>query len=234
MTTDHVGLGGAELLPRRGARLDARLAERVGAAGGLDHLGHPVAADERWVEPLQARRRAAAAHPRPPSEQRSTRNSSSLRRCSPRSGTPHSAPSRTRSASTSSRVSGSSESTSGSPGRRARDRAHVVVGDGAHGAEGLGHDQVRLEPFELFRVEPVDRLALGGELAHGGVDLAGREAVGDLAPREAWALQRCGRPVALVRDGDDVVAQAEREERLGRGRDEAGDPWEGEYGCAYA
>ena len=39
----------------------------------------------------------------------------------------------------------------------------------------------------------------------------------------AWQLERRGRVVALVRDGDELGSEAEREQHLGRGRDEADD-----------
>jgi hypothetical protein len=65
-----------------------------------------------------------------------------------------------------------------------RDRDHVVVGDGAHGAQPLGDDQVGLELDQATRVELVDRLAALGPLAHGGVDLGRAQAAGQHVARD--------------------------------------------------
>ena len=89
--------------------------------GDLDHLGHPVAADERRVEPLERDDARPSAHPRPRVANRfeaSTRaHGGGARRARARRIRRPAGPGPP---STSSSVSGSSESTSGSPGRPPR------------------------------------------------------------------------------------------------------------------
>ena len=82
-----------------------------------------------------------------------------------------------------------------------RNGAHVVHGHRAHGAQRLGHDQVRLKLLELLLVELVERLAAVGALTHGTVDLAGAEPLGDHAAREVREPLDALRVVALVGDG---------------------------------
>ena len=57
---------------------------------------------------------------------------------------------------------------------------------------------------------------------HGAVDLAGVEAVLDHGPGQVGERSRLGGEVALVGDGDDAVAEAEGEQHLRRGWDQAG------------
>ena len=102
-----------------------------------------------------------------------------------------------------------------------RDRAHVVDRDGAHLAERLGHDQVRLELAQPLRVQLVEVLAALRALAHGGVDLRRREPLRDDRARQVWQLRGLWRIIALVSDPDDVGAESEREQRLGSGGNEA-------------
>ena len=71
-------------------------------------------------------------------------------------------------------VCGSSAITRGRDRQLGRERRDLVVGDRADRAQRLGHDQVGLELAQQVGVELVDRLAGGGALAHGGVDLAPR------------------------------------------------------------
>ena len=99
-------------------------------------------------------------------------------------------------------------------------RAHVVERDGADLAHRLRDDQVHAELLERVLVELVQRLAAAGALAHRGVDLGGGQALGNHAAGEVGELFRAGRVVTLVRDRGDAVAEAEREQHLGRGRNE--------------
>ena len=57
-----------------------------------------------------------------------------------------------------------------------RDLDHLLVGDGADGADRLGDDQVGCELCQQLLVEFVERLALGDARLHRPVDLAGAEA----------------------------------------------------------
>ena len=100
------------------------------------------------------------------------------------------------------------------------DRLHVLEGDGADLAYGLRDDQVHVELAERRLVELVQGLPAARALAHRGVDLGRRQAVGDHAPREVRELLHAGRVVTLVGHGDDAVTEVEREEQLGRRRDE--------------
>ena len=72
-------------------------------------------------------------------------------------------------------------------------------------------------------VELVDRLACQGALLDGGVDLGRGQPGREHVPRDLRKLKGCSRVVALVRDGDKVGAETEREQHLGRGGDEADD-----------
>ena len=74
------------------------------------------------------------------------------------------------------------------------------------------------ELLERALVELVEGLAASGALAHRGVDLGGRQALGNHAAGEVGELFRAGRVVTLVRDRGDAVAEAEGEQHLGRGR----------------
>ena len=101
-----------------------------------------------------------------------SRTASSRRRPPPPAARPPRAPPaasarRGTSASTSPIVDGSSEITSRPRGQPAGRGDHVVEGDRAHLAHGLGHDQVGLELAQRGLVELVERLARPGPLAHG-------------------------------------------------------------------
>ena len=104
----------------------------------------------------------------------------------------------------------------------------LVVGDRADRAQLLRDDQVGLELAQRALVELVDRLAALGALAHRGVDLAP-----SCSPAGSTSRVTCGsvaaprRVIALVRDADDVVAEPEREQQLGRVGHEADDPHRG-------
>ena len=103
------------------------------------------------------------------------------------------------------------------------DRLDVLVGDRADRAQRLRDDQVGLQVAQRRLVELVDRAALLGELAHRAVDLGRLEPGPDHVARDLRQLEHLRRVVALVRDGGNLVAQAEREQHLGGGRDEGDD-----------
>ena len=100
----------------------------------------------------------------------------------------------------------------------------VVVRDRADVAERLRYDEVGLELGDELLVEGVDRLAGAGALAHGGVDLGGREALRQDVARDRQDVGRVLGVVALVRDTDHVVAEPQREQELGSVWDEGDDP----------
>ena len=124
---------------------------------------------------------------------------------------------------TSPTVCGSSAITIGWLSSLLGDLPDVVNGDGAHLAERLGDDQVGLQLVQKLRVELVDRLARERALLDRGVDLRRGEPRRQLVARDPWQLADGGWVVALMSDGDDFVAEAEREEHLGRRRDQAYD-----------
>ena len=103
------------------------------------------------------------------------------------------------------------------------DLLDVVDGDRAHLAERLRDDQVGLQLVQELSVELVDRFARQRALLDRGIDLRRREPRRQLVARDPWQLCCRRRVVALMSDGDDVVAEAEREEHLGRRRDQAYD-----------
>ena len=117
----------------------------------------------------------------------------------------------------------------GPAGQARGDRADVVVGDGADRAQRLGHDQVGLELEERSLVELVERLTATDEVAHPTVDLGGLEPLRNDAAGQGRERRGLGRMVALVGDGDDLAAEPEREQRLGRRRHQAGDSHVAEY-----
>jgi hypothetical protein len=104
-----------------------------------------------------------------------------------------------------------------------RDFAHVVVGDGADRAQRLGDDQLGLQVVQRVGVELVDRLSVERPLLDGRVDLGGAETVRQLVPRNPGQGCRLRWVVALMGDADDVIAQSEGEQQLGRGRNQAHD-----------
>ena len=222
---DDLRLGRRDLLPVDLDRRLGRLAEQVHPAGVLDQLRRPVPGDEQRVEPLERSDAAAAARRAP----RGARGRSARRRArparSPSSRRPVACAIVRTSASASPSVWGSSAITRGRDGSSAAIAGDLVVGDRADRAERLRDDQVGLERGERCGVQLVDRLAARRALAHRGVDRARRRGRRGSASRvSARQLPRRGRVVALVRDRDKLIAEAEREEELGRMRDEADDP----------
>ncbi len=196
-------------------RLHAGRPDRVHPAGYVDHLRHPVAADERRVEPLEGKHPRAPPLPCGRSDRIQPRLEPVLKgrrehRLSGRNG--HA--SDVRDEDLVQRLGVEREHLG--PARQALgDGADVVVGDGADGAQGLRDDQVGLELCQLGLVERVERLATRSHLPHLGVDLGGRRGPPGSRWRSAGAAARLRGPVAFVRDGDDAVAQAEGEQDLG-------------------
>lgn len=220
---DHVGRGRRDLLPGALLRALAGQAEHVLAARVVDQLRRPVAGGEHRIQPLERRDARAPLHA-----------GRGLADGVDAGGQLRDQP-RARLA----RVGRGGESADVGEhlaerrgverqhcGRRvdlARDRADVVGGDRADLAQLLGHDQLGAEVEQQVGVERVDRLAGARALLDRRVDLARGEPGRQLVARDVRKLARRRRVVALVRDGDKLAAEAEREERLGRGGDEADD-----------
>ena len=225
MTTTRSGLERGELLPLDLGRLGAGRSGDVLAAGELDHLRDPVAADEGRVEPLQgddprprgARDRGARPRPAvPPASPRSWRA---------RSGIPAASPSRVTSSSTSPRLLGSCCTHPRRPRQPRRHLDHVLVGDGADVADRLGDDQVRRQRGQPRLVEAVERPAFADDPPS-----RRRRSRRRRGPPGRTVAVRCGsslagrREVALVGDADHALAEPERKQHLGRRGNEARDP----------
>ena len=120
----------------------------------------------------------------------SSRSAATSTSCSPSSGTPAASASRGTSASTSPMVVGSSEITSGREGSRSA-TARTSSKETAHTSHTAW---VTISSGSCCRqrllVELVQRLALRHVLAHGGVDLGRRQALGDHARRSGGAGPR--------------------------------------------
>jgi hypothetical protein len=200
----------------------ARQAEHVEAAGVLDQLRRPVAGDEHGVEPLErgdphrlgrAHGEADAVDPGRGVLDEVDARVARVGRLGQRADVAEHLAERVRVEREHLR-------------RRLealRQRAHVVVRDGAHRAQRLGDDEVRLGAAHAVLVELVDGPALLGQLAHGAVDRRRRQARPDHVARDLGQVARRRRVVALVGDRGHLVAEAEREQRLGGGRDERDD-----------
>ena len=120
---------------------------------------------------------------------------------------------------------GSSETTVDVHLERAHGFAHLAIADRAHRAQLLGQDQVGIGLLEGGLIEVVDRRSAVDRIADPPVDLAA------VAPTRSSDIARhdrqaddFGRPVALVGDPDELVAQPEGADDLGGGRQEGDDP----------
>ena len=124
------------------------------------------------------------------------------------------------SASTSPSVVGSSEITSGCVGSRSA-TARTSSNETAHTSHtACVTIRSTSSASSVVLVELVQRLAAAGPLAHRRVDPGRVEPLGDHAAREVGELFGAGRVVTLVGDRGDAVAEAEREQHLGRGRNQ--------------
>ena len=88
--------------------------------------------------------------------------------------------------------SGPARCTRGRPGSAGASGPDVVGGDGADVAQRLRDDQVGLELADELRVERVDRRAVLRALAHGAVDLASGQALGEDVARDIRELGASG------------------------------------------
>ncbi len=216
---DHVGSRGGELIPLRGAGFGSGDAEHVLAARDLDHLGHPVASDEWRIEPFQGEHSGAGrafdggTHILEPPLEIVTQGDGPVgdpgRLAQPRDVGEHVGEVR------------------GVERDHLRERREagghgydVVVGDRADLADRLGDDQVDVELAQRGLVELVQVAPLAGQASHLGVDLARRRSGGGFCGRRICQHQTPGqmllasclrRVVALVGDGDHLIAQTEGE-----------------------
>ena len=201
-------------------------AEQVEPARVLDQLRRPVARDEHRVEPLEGgdRHRLGGAHGEPHAVDPRSRVAHQVdagvlgvgRLCE-RAHVPQHLAQRVRIQRHHLRLGV----------EPLGDRAHVVVGDRADGAQRLRDDQIGLKVPQGGLVELVDRAALLGQRAHGAVDLVRRQAGPDHVARDLGQVERLRRVVALMGDGGDLVADAEREQHLGGRGHEGDDPHSG-------
>src|SRR2546422_6669564 len=100
----------------------------------------------------------------------------------------------------------------------------LLIGDGAHVAELLGQDQVRLEPLEQRLIQRVDAAAAVGSRRDVVVDLAtaGLPLI-DAAPRDDGNLAQPGGEITLVSDGDELIAEAQGQDDVRRARQQRAD-----------
>ena len=221
-----VGRDGGDLLPAALLGVLAGQAEHVVTAGEPDQLRGPVARGEGRIQPLQRDDPGtpcvascgadAIDPPRGPGNQLGG-GVLGVGRLGDRAGVPEHLADRVRIQRDDHRLGVD----------LLRDRAHVVIGDRAHRAQRLGDDQVGLELVQRVGVELVDRLARHRALLDGRVDLSGAEAAGQPVTGDLRQSQRLLGIVALVRDGDEIVAEAERVQHLGGGWNEADDAHDG-------
>jgi len=116
------------------------------------------------------------------------------------------------------------KSTTSTSSERAVTIVELVGRNRADLAELLGDDDVRVDLCPHLGVHGVERLAVAGRIGDGPVDLRTGELGGlDERCRDGGPLRGLGRPVAFMRDADDLVSEAEREQGLRRGRDERAD-----------
>ena len=135
-------------------------------------------------------------------------------------------PSSSTESSTSSRVCGSTVSTSAVQPRWASAASTVGDVDRADRAQVLGDHERRVEGAQRVGGEVVEVLAPRDRVDDVGVDLGRRQPRGHRGGRHDRAAARLGRGVALEGHADHVVARAEGEQDLG-GRGEQGhDPHE--------
>src|SRR5256886_15394016 len=102
---------------------------------------------------------------------------------------------------------------------------HLVGGNRAHVANVLGHDEVRIEAMDRVGVDLVEGASISCRERHEVVDL--RPASADQVegrPGDDPQRRSLWRGIALMRDGDQLIAQAERKNRFGRAWQELDDP----------
>ena len=99
---------------------------------------------------------------------------------------------------------------------RARDIVHLAVADRANLAQLLGQDQVRMRVLEGGFIERVERGAAVDRVAHEPVDVAAaRQREVEHAARHHRRTGDLRRPIAFMRDANELVAQAEGSNDLG-------------------
>ncbi len=103
--------------------------------------------------------------------------------------------------------------------------SQLAARDGTDGAEVLGDDQVRIERRDQLLVDGVERDPVRNRFADRAVDLdAPHRARVDPGGRDDGQSAHLRRPVALGRDADEAVGEAETADDLGRAREERADP----------
>jgi MoxR-like ATPase len=101
---------------------------------------------------------------------------------------------------------------------------HVPGRQRAHPAQVLGEDQVRAQPRQRVRVQRVQVPAAGELVTDVGVDVGRGHPRGIPAAHHDFLFRTCGGwLVTLKRDSHQVIAQAERVDDLGRGRQQGYD-----------
>ncbi len=101
--------------------------------------------------------------------------------------------------------------------------SNVVQRDGAHFAEVLRDDHVRLCVTEPLDVDLVNRESVPEHVADRGVDRAARGQRADAGARQRRYALEPRRVVALVASAYELLAGAEGTDDLGRGREQRDD-----------
>ncbi len=102
--------------------------------------------------------------------------------------------------------------------------ADDLVRNRANGAELLRDDKIRFELREQRGVEMVETRSGVNRGAHVAVDFGRAASSGPKRGGKLGQRERLERIIALVRYADDVLARADREENLGRARQQTDDP----------
>ena len=220
---DHVRIAGGDFLPGDPWRRLARSAEQADAAGDVDQLRHPVPAGHRRIHPLDEGELLL----RPPGDLGGDGGEAVLHR-----GDEFLAGLGTADG------FGDAGDVGVDVGERVRAHRHdarlpvhelahgaLHVGErhGAHFALVLREDDVRLELFQRFGVDVVDREPVLDQRAHGLVDIGARPFDAELRAGDRRQLQHRGRVIAFVRARDLQIAGAERVQYLGCAGDERDD-----------
>ena len=202
----------------------ARGAQHALAAGELDHLRDPVAGRVRRVGPLQHRDPRARSSGHLGGHRVEPRAQGVDQRRGRRRSRPVTLPRSSTESSTSSRVCGSTVSTSARQPRWASAASTVVTSTAQTAQRSWVTTRSASRSRRASADKPVEVLAAGDRVHDVRVDLGRRQALRHRGRRDDRAGPGLGGRVALERHADDVVTRADREEDLRRRREQRHDP----------
>ena len=224
----HLGVHLGDGVPRGRMRLLAVRAEQVPAAGAADLFRHPVTDRERRVEPLEpdhARRAmtglATRRDPLLDRPESLAQRLDDIDRGILDLGHRPDRGDRVEDPLDRGRLERDDRDLGIDP---AGDLVHLAVADRAHPAQLLGQDEVGLDCGQRLLIELVQRRSAVHRRGHPRMDVARRHVRQVLhAPRDHGLADDRRRPVALMRDGDELVLQPDRTDDLGGRREERDD-----------